>query len=1468
MLLGRRKLAFLFFSVVLPTLVGYGQNTDRYVIALNGQNTKTSVEVSDNNISIDYSIDSIELHFLNNDFGGFFRIFIPEHIHTVTPGEPELPVYNNLIVVPNGGNYKIKISEVVSESVTLSEHSINSLLYPAQEGETKNPENESPAFVIDKELYGTDQFFGIDTVLVSSIGVSRGNKLATLTISPIKYNPQKNILEIITSMKIDISFIDDGLQAEVPVNMGRVSRQMITDLTLNYNSNEVIPRFREEPVKMIILTDSTFVNSLVPYINWKAQKGFETILVYVGKELESYNYSKLRDTLKNIYDYHNSLGTPPDYLLIVGDVSIIPFYSGASYITDLYYGEMDGNSDYIPEMLIGRLPAKDSLDVKNITSKIIQYEKYDFGAENNFASKALMFAGVDATYYKIMNGHIRYGLENYLLPENNISERHFYYPTVNKDSIINIINSGVSFINYTGHGSSTALLNINFITSDINKLNNTGKYPLMISNACRTSNFTVNSLGNTLVAAKDKGMIGYIGSSQDTYWNEDYYWAVGVGVPGDYPTYETTGLGALDRLFHTHREKPSDWHRSLGEIVFAGNMAVSSSTSSRKKMYWEIYNVVGDPSLIPFIGTPEPLSISVPDTLPNNIASLSIKAEPFCYAAISRRDTLLMASYFGPDGIVSFDLGGISNDSVLLVVTGQNRIPYIKNIYISDISGEFVTLSSYSVKDDNGNNNGIAEYGENINIDLVLDNYGASMANNIYVTISTPSKWFKMDIDTVIVGSLDGHTTIDITDQFSLKVADSIPVIQSVVLDVTIKGDFEERHYGINIVAHAPSLSINQINFDDTELGNGNLIPDSGESFQIIFNIANTGSVGATTNLHLTTDNLYLDIEETGAFFLPPKSSVDIPITINQIENLAIGTDLFFRVEATSGVYSGSETYIIRIGGTTESFESGTMDYFPWFNRSASPWTITPTTHYSGQFAAKSGIISHSQKTTLYLNSYYPRKDTISFYYKVSSEKNYDFLVFNLNGVTKLKVSGEIDWKKISVEIPEGYNTLEWLYVKDKSVSVSEDCAYIDLIGFSNYENIGFIENDIKLSSVVSPAKEGALGIEELTVNLCNLGIDTIKGFNLAFKVNDNSPIIQFFNDTIYSLGDTVTVTFTQKINFSGAEKYMIEVYNLDNDDYRYNDTIKMLFFAKDIEVVNFISPTAKDIRGIEDVTVGLYNQGIDTINGINLSYRINKGPIITQFFNESIYPYGDTLKVTFSEKADLSGIGSYYLEVFNMDSDYFRDNDTISVNIENLGYDMELVSIVAPIQKESVGRESVSIKLINKGPEKLGSITLGYMINGDLPYYEDFDLLLLPGTDSVQVTFNQKANLSIYGGYEITVFNHTSNDIYQLNDTLRVTIVNDDPSTKYEGNKAIDKIKIYPNPFITTFTLSFESKCEGNLSLTLFELTGRKVKTFVTEATLGENEISFEAGNLTKGYYLVRIEIDGESYSERIIKL
>jgi hypothetical protein len=1166
MRLGKDKQAILLAVFLVFAASASGQTGKSHKFLLDSTLQKNEIEISDNSIIINYSISEINAESLTNSSGSFFRITIPGHIPSTKPGNPEVPVLSRLISIPEGSEYKIRITDVRSAKITPSSQKIEGLLYPAQESESKEFQQIKPEFKFNKSVYSLKGLISSDTVNIETLGTVRNNKLSNLYISPVRYNPHSNSLEVITSMKIEIIFTNSiNVASKSLTTESTLFNESLDKGVLNFNKGQVIPGYSDKPVKMVIITDTAFRKQLKPFLKWKTQKGFNLIVLYMGTKYAGNDYIQLKDTLSKIYKGSTLNDPAPEYLLIIGDVKRVPYYGsgGTGNITDLYYGEFDGNGDYMPEMYIGRLPVADTNELKTTVTKIIQYEKFQFADTNKFYTRAVVSAGYDAGYANYMNGQIKYATTNYLTVDNKINEFHFNYPQsfTAKDSIIKLINHGCSFINYTGHGESSGWLHVNIKTPDIQSFENKNMYPFIISNACATAQFNLPaSFGSRMMLTADKGSIGFIGCSNDSYWDEDYYWAVGPGTITSNPTYESTGLGAYDRMFHAHGESPSDWYFTMGQINYAGNLAVSASTSSRKKYYWETYNLIGDPSVIPILGKPGSFNITVPDTLPNGIRSLSFNIDPFAYVAVSHHDTLLDASFASNSGTVVIDLPGLSDDSCLLVITGQNKIPLIKTLYFSDINKEFINLTASSVNDSQGNNNNMADFGETFFLKLNLSNLGLTDAHGLYARISSLSDLVTIKTDSVSIGTLTARTDVVIPDKLILKVSDNVPDMSIVTLSLLLKDNKSEKHYTIDIWVHAPELQIINCIMDDKTEGNGDNIPDPGETFRLVFKVRNQGTSDIAGLFNISSPEKDISIVESNmkSGILKFGEITDIPVLVKLSPSTPSGSLIPVSAILDCTPYIVNKEFSFRVGKIRESFEASSFNVFPWINISSVPWIITSSSSYDGGISARSGAINHSGSTSLVIRTIYTKDDSIRFYYKVSSEPNYDFLSFKLNDTEILRKSGETPWTMSVVAVKAGLNKLEWTYKKDNSVSQGLDCAWIDMIDFAQSSPVSYIQKDLQVARIVSPAKSDKYGNETVTVNVRNLGNEILNGFNLAYELNDHyPPVKQFFDNKIVPFGDSVTVSFNAPVNLSKHGNYKLVIYGTDNnDDYLLNDTL------------------------------------------------------------------------------------------------------------------------------------------------------------------------------------------------------------------------------------------------------------------------------------------------------------------------
>ncbi len=95
-----------------------------------------------------------------------------------------------------------------------------------------------------------------------------------------------------------------------------------------------------------------------------------------------------------------------------------------------------------------------------------------------------------------------------------------------------------------------------------------------------------------------------------------------------------------------------------------------------------------------------------------------------------------------------------------------------------------------------------------------------------------------------------------------------------------------------------------------------------------------------------------------------------------------------------AGVYSEEKDVLLPIGLIVEDWETGNMSQYDWQTGGNSNWAVSTQTPFEGSYCIKSGDINDNQSNWLSLEYDVFSNDSISFWYKVSSEASYDFLTF------------------------------------------------------------------------------------------------------------------------------------------------------------------------------------------------------------------------------------------------------------------------------------------------------------------------------------------------------------------------------------------------------------------------------------------------------------------------------------------
>ncbi len=99
--------------------------------------------------------------------------------------------------------------------------------------------------------------------------------------------------------------------------------------------------------------------------------------------------------------------------------------------------------------------------------------------------------------------------------------------------------------------------------------------------------------------------------------------------------------------------------------------------------------------------------------------------------------------------------------------------------------------------------------------------------------------------------------------------------------------------------------------------------------------------------------------------------------------------------------------------------------------------------------AAESGDISDNQSN--YLETTVQGPVNLAFYWKVSSEEDYDYLTFYVDDTQIYQISGEVDWEQKIYSVDGGSHSIKWEYKKDEFVSDGFDRGWVDKVEYTSY---------------------------------------------------------------------------------------------------------------------------------------------------------------------------------------------------------------------------------------------------------------------------------------------------------------------------------------------------------------------------------------------------------------------------------
>jgi len=230
-----------------------------------------------------------------------------------------------------------------------------------------------------------------------------------------------------------------------------------------------------------------------------------------------------------------------------------------------------------------------------------------------------------------------------------------------------------------------------------------------------------------------------------------------------------------------------------------------------------------------------------------------------------------------------------------------------------------------------------------------------------------------------------------------------------------------------------------------------------------------------------------------------------------------MGQELIFEFSAQYGSLNTTIEYSEFVGLSVEDFESQSLDSFSWTTND----NYTFSTHaHEGQYSLKSADIGDSGSTSISVEYTSSQASELSFWMHVSTETNYDWVDFKINGQQQLHLSGDTGWEEYTFEVPAGDNVFEWSYSKDWMVSSNDDCFYLDYITFPAASGSAPEAPEIAITTTDFSFGEILVGdMAQLPLNLPNsgagAGIVSIQLQEPFFILNDNEDLVSSLNFSI-----------------------------------------------------------------------------------------------------------------------------------------------------------------------------------------------------------------------------------------------------------------------------------------------------------------------------------------------------------------
>ncbi|HOY84461.1 MAG TPA: C25 family cysteine peptidase, partial [Candidatus Syntrophosphaera sp.] len=876
------KKILLFLSLSMLLVFGLAAETTTLG---GGSNSVTVLSSSGSETVLQYQIGRFEQTRVQIGGEDWYHINLPKEGITQDKGAPQLPVFNRSIIIDPTARMRLELLDAQYQDFPVA-------VAPSKGVITRDIDPDTVPYSFG-DVYQRDGFYPQNVAELSEPYIMRDFRGIVVQTTPFAYNPKTKTLRVYTSYKVRVYASGQDTVNTLTTGRSSISRDFVSlyeNRFLNWDS------FRYTPVddsfgKLLVICHTNYMSTILPYVNWKIQKGIPTELVQwstIGTTA-----AQLQTYIQNRYNADSEL----TYVQLVGDAPQIPSLSSGGGGSDPTFSLVAGSDNY-PDIFIGRFSAETTAQVTAQINKAIAYER-DVTTSDTWLSRAMGIASAEGGGSQGDNGesditHMN-NIRTDLLGYGYTSVDQIYDPGASASTVTTNVNAGRGFINYVGHGADTYWVTTGFSNTNATALTNGSKTPFIMDVACVNGNFvSITCFAEAWQRNANGGSVAIYASSINQSWNSPMR-----------AEDEVTDLLIAEAKY------------TVGGLYYNGSCEMMDVYGTDGVNMFKTWHIFGDASLSSRTKTPIAMNVTHPSNITSGTTSVSVSTGVNnTLVAITYNNVIYGRAFTNSSGNATITLTspptGVLNYTI--TATAHNRVTYVGTIAQTVASGPWMEVTAANFDDAN---NDVPEYNESGYFDVTFKNSGTSAASSVSATLSCATSGISVTDASHSISSLAAGASTTADNAYAITIANNVAngTVAEFTVIMTMSG-YGPWTYNFSKTINAPALAFGNMTISDPSGDNDGLL-DPGETATVSIVLNNSGaaaSLAGTGTLSCGTSGITVVNGSASFSAISAGGYATLSFTVTAASSMTEGTLAAFVFNAVAGQYSANTTVNVEVG--------------------------------------------------------------------------------------------------------------------------------------------------------------------------------------------------------------------------------------------------------------------------------------------------------------------------------------------------------------------------------------------------------------------------------------------------------------------------------------------------------------------------------------------------------------------------